>query len=193
MNSKRPLKENGGTRCSTGLVLGDFRFASSPWNDLFHIRETQNYNIFVSFLLISIRGHLCSSVPSRPVPLCSISSHLHTKRYQTFLNIPNKRDGTGTGQDRKGRNGEGAKMPLDGNKEEEEGDGEVIILCSTDVERVVLGGEAERKFTQNSSRETARSTLFRRTKRGTERFVPLHSVPSRPTYQTVPKGAQNKA
>jgi hypothetical protein len=38
------------------------------------------------------------------------------------------------GQDRMGRNGEGANIPLDGNKEEEEGDGEVIILCSTDVE-----------------------------------------------------------
>ncbi|RXH79265.1 hypothetical protein DVH24_040412 [Malus domestica] len=56
----------------------------------------------------------------------------------------------GTGRDRAGRNGEGVKMHSDGNKEEEEGDGEVIILCSTDVERVVPGGEAERKFTQNS-------------------------------------------
>ena len=53
------------------------------------------------------------------------------------------RDGTewdGTGRDRTERNGAGAKMPSDGNKEEEEGDGEVIILCSTDVERVVPGG-----------------------------------------------------
>ncbi|TQD76993.1 hypothetical protein C1H46_037439 [Malus baccata] len=82
-----------------------------------------------------------------------------------------------------GRNGEEAKMPLDGNKEEE-GDGYVIILCSTDVERVVLGGEAEQKFIKNSSRETARSTRFRRTKRETERLVPLR--PSRLTYQTVP-------
>ncbi|RXH89114.1 hypothetical protein DVH24_006092 [Malus domestica] len=53
-----------------------------------------------------------------------------------------------------------------------------IILCSTDVERVVPGGEAERKFTQNSSRGTARSIRFRRTKCGTERLVPLRSVPS---------------
>ena len=53
------------------------------------------------------------------------------------------RDGTewdGTGRDGTERNGAGAKMPSDGNKEEEEGDGEVIILCSTDVERVVPGG-----------------------------------------------------
>ncbi|CAN6557930.1 unnamed protein product [Malus baccata var. baccata] len=71
------------------------------------------------------------------------------------------------GRDRTGRNGEGVKMPSDGNKEEEEGDREVIILCSTDVERVVPGGEAERKFTQNS-----------RTKRGTEHLVSLRSVPS---------------
>ncbi|KAM1479925.1 hypothetical protein ACFX2I_027135 [Malus domestica] len=47
------------------------------------------------------------------------------------------------GRDKMRRNGEGAKMPSDGNKEEEEGDGEVIILCSTDVERVVPGGEVE--------------------------------------------------
>ncbi|KAB2622208.1 S ribonuclease [Pyrus ussuriensis x Pyrus communis] len=46
----------------------------------------------------------------------------------------------GTGRDRTERNGAGAKMPSDGNKEEEEGDGEVIVLCSTDVERVVPGG-----------------------------------------------------
>ncbi|KAB2598163.1 S ribonuclease [Pyrus ussuriensis x Pyrus communis] len=90
-------------------------------------------------------------------------------------------DGTGrngTKWDRTERNGVGAKMPSDGNKEEEEGDGEVIILCSTDVERVVPGGEVERKFTQNSSRGTTRSTCFRHTKRGTERLVPLCSVPS---------------
>ncbi|KAB2615547.1 S ribonuclease [Pyrus ussuriensis x Pyrus communis] len=54
-----------------------------------------------------------------------------------------ERDGTGrdgTERDRTERNEAGAKMPSDGNKEEEEGDGEVIILCSTDVERVVPGG-----------------------------------------------------
>ncbi|KAM1069891.1 hypothetical protein ACFX13_001803 [Malus domestica] len=37
-----------------------------------------------------------------------------------------------------GRNGEGAKMPSDGN--EEEGDGNVIILCFTDVKQVVPAG-----------------------------------------------------
>ncbi|KAM1708806.1 hypothetical protein TB2_001682 [Malus domestica] len=36
-----------------------------------------------------------------------------------------------------GRNGERAKMPSDGN---EEGDGNVIILCFTDVKQVVPGG-----------------------------------------------------
>ncbi|RXH96942.1 hypothetical protein DVH24_035610 [Malus domestica] len=58
----------------------------------------------------------------------------------------------GTRRDKTGQNGEGAKMPSDGNKEEEERDAEVIILCSTDVERVVPGDEAERKFIPNSSR-----------------------------------------
>ncbi|RXH87967.1 hypothetical protein DVH24_037612 [Malus domestica] len=90
------------------------------------------------------------------------------------------------GRDRTGWNKEGAKMPLDGNKEDEEGDGEVIILCSTDMERVVPGGEVERKFTQNSSRGTAHSTRFRRTKRETERLVPLRSIPSH-----VPNGTRN--
>ncbi|TQD75249.1 hypothetical protein C1H46_039212 [Malus baccata] len=84
--------------------------------------------------------------------------------------VPLGRDGTGW-------NGEGAKMPLDGNKEKE-GDEDVIILCSMDVERVVPRGEAERKFTQNSSRGTTCSTPFRRTKSGTERFIPLCFVPS---------------
>ncbi|CAN6698545.1 unnamed protein product [Malus baccata var. baccata] len=56
------------------------------------------------------------------------------------------RDGTEwdeMGRDKMRRNGEGVKMSSDGNKEEEEGDGEVIILCSTDVERVVPGDEVE--------------------------------------------------
>ncbi|KAM1233256.1 hypothetical protein ACFX2J_002980 [Malus domestica] len=78
-------------------------------------------------------------------------------------------------QDMTGWNEEGAKMSSDGNKEEEEGDEEVIILCSTDVEQVIPRGKAERKFTQNLSCE--------RTKRGTERFVSLRSVPSQ-----VPNG-----
>nr|XP_028960726.1 probable WRKY transcription factor 56 [Malus domestica] len=53
-----------------------------------------------------------------------------------------RQDGTGRngiGRDRTGRNGEGAKMSLDENKEEE-GDEEVIFLCSTNVERVVPRG-----------------------------------------------------
>ncbi|KAB2618854.1 S ribonuclease [Pyrus ussuriensis x Pyrus communis] len=91
----------------------------------------------------------------------------------------------GMGRDRMKRNGAGAKMPSDGNKEEEEGDGEVIILCSTDVERVVPGGV---RWNENSPKT-----------RPVEQLVPpvlgapnvgrnalSHSVPSRPTYQTVP-------
>ncbi|RXH72009.1 hypothetical protein DVH24_025510 [Malus domestica] len=60
------------------------------------------------------------------------------------------RDGTehnGMGRDMTGRDGKGSKMSLDGNKEKEVEDGDVIILCSMDVERVVPGGEVERKFT----------------------------------------------
>ncbi|CAN6690531.1 unnamed protein product [Malus baccata var. baccata] len=82
-----------------------------------------------------------------------------------------------------GRNGEGAKIPSDGNKEEER-DEDVIILCFMDVERVVPGDEVERKFTQNSSCGTTRSSCFRRTKCRTERLVPLRSVPSRPVPRT---------
>ncbi|RXI06781.1 hypothetical protein DVH24_025917 [Malus domestica] len=84
----------------------------------------------------------------------------------------------GMGRDRTGRNGEGVKMPSDGNKEDKEGDEEVIILCPADVERVVSRDEVEQKFTQNSSRGTTRSTRFRRTKPGTKRLVSLRSVPS---------------
>ncbi|TQE05387.1 hypothetical protein C1H46_008977 [Malus baccata] len=69
-------------------------------------------------------------------------------------------------------------MPSDGNKEEEEGDEDVIIFCSMDVEQVVPGGEVERKFIQNSFRGTSHSTRFRRTKCETEHLVPLRSVPS---------------
>ncbi|CAN6698049.1 unnamed protein product [Malus baccata var. baccata] len=47
----------GGTRYSTGRILGEFSFRPTPWNDSFHIRGTQTYNISVSFffLLVSIR------------------------------------------------------------------------------------------------------------------------------------------
>ncbi|CAN6691622.1 unnamed protein product [Malus baccata var. baccata] len=68
-----------------------------------------------------------------------------------------------TRQDKTRRNGERAKMPSDGNKEEEEGDGESFQ-------------GVRRK--ENSSRGTARSTHFRRTKRGTKHLIPLCSVPS---------------
>ncbi|RXH68977.1 hypothetical protein DVH24_031310 [Malus domestica] len=95
-----------------------------------------------------------------------------------------------TGHDRTGRNREGAKIPSDGNKEEEEGDEDVIILCSMDVERVIPGGEAEQKFTQNSSRGTACSTRFRRIKRRTEHLVSLHFF--RATYQKVPNSQTNR-
>ncbi|RXH76106.1 hypothetical protein DVH24_018994 [Malus domestica] len=46
------------------------------------------------------------------------------------------------------------------------------------------GEEAERKISQISSYGTTHSTVFRRTKRGTERLVSFRPVPSRPTYQT---------
>ena len=57
------------------------------------------------------------------------------------------------------------------------------ILCSTNVERVVPGGEVERKISQISSHGTTRSTVFRHTKRGTERLVPF-----RPVSSHVPNG-----
>ncbi|KAM0989016.1 hypothetical protein FF1_013003 [Malus domestica] len=75
-------------------------------------------------------------------------------------------------------------MPSDGNKEEEEGDGEVIILCSTDVKRVILGGEAEQKFTQNLPVEQRVPPDLGATNVG--RNTSSHSVPSRSTYQKVP-------
>ncbi|RXI05221.1 hypothetical protein DVH24_006478 [Malus domestica] len=57
-----------------------------------------------------------------------------------------------------------------------QGDGNVIILCSTNVERVVLGGETEQKFTQNSSHGTMRSTCFKCTKRETEHLIPFRFI-----------------
>ncbi|RXH79369.1 hypothetical protein DVH24_040516 [Malus domestica] len=60
-----------------------------------------------------------------------------------LLDLANDRIGwNGMGQDMIGWKGKRAKMPSDGNKEKEEGDGEVIILCSTNVERVISGGIA---------------------------------------------------
>ncbi|KAM0977448.1 hypothetical protein TB2_019831 [Malus domestica] len=81
------------------------------------------------------------------------------------------REGTkwdGTGRDKTGRNGERAKMPSDGNKEEE-GDGDVIILCSTDVERVVPGGEAHQTWER------------------TPRPIPFRLVPRTKRYPKEPK------
>ncbi|RXH73902.1 hypothetical protein DVH24_016724 [Malus domestica] len=52
-------------------------------------------------------------------------------------------------------------------------------------EKMIVRGEAEQKITQNLSRETTRSTCFRRTKRETKRLVPLRSVLSH-----VPNGTQ---
>ncbi|RXH83238.1 hypothetical protein DVH24_003736 [Malus domestica] len=84
-------------------------------------------------------------------------------RYEIVIRptINTGRDGTEwdeTGRDKMRQNGKGAKMPLDGNKEEKEGDEEVIILCSTDMKRVVPKDEVKRKFNQNSSHGTTRST-----------------------------------
>ncbi|RXH98303.1 hypothetical protein DVH24_010628, partial [Malus domestica] len=106
----------------------------------------------------------------------------HVNRHVGYYNVP---IGIVWYVDGTGRNGEGTKMLSDGNKEEEEGDGEVVILCSKYVEQVVPGGEEERKFTQNSSRGIACSTHFRRTKRGTERLVPLRFIPAHVPNGTI--------
>ncbi|CAN6707271.1 unnamed protein product [Malus baccata var. baccata] len=69
--------KTGGMRCSTRRILGEFSFRLTPWNNSFHIRGTQNYNlsVFFFFLLVSIQRHICSlSVPSRHVPSHSFSS-----------------------------------------------------------------------------------------------------------------------
>ncbi|RXH70803.1 hypothetical protein DVH24_015425 [Malus domestica] len=76
--------KTGGMRCSLRRNLDEFLFHLTPWNDLFHIRGTQNYNLNVSFffLIVSIRGHLCSlSVPSRPVPSGPVPSAYQTIPY----------------------------------------------------------------------------------------------------------------
>ncbi|RXI05711.1 hypothetical protein DVH24_017753 [Malus domestica] len=179
----------------------NFRSASPFRNDSFHICGTQNYNISVSFflLLVSIRGHLCSlSVPSRPIPLRPV--HLHTKRRDetkqsgTRCSVPHGtgRNGMGrdgTGQDRTEQRG--SKDALGWKQGGRRRKRRCYNLCSTDVKRVVTGGEAERKFTQNSSRGTVRSTRFRRTKHRTEHLVPLRSVSSHVpngTYKELSNG-----
>ncbi|RXH83019.1 hypothetical protein DVH24_003517 [Malus domestica] len=74
--------KTGGTRCSTGRILGEFLFRLTPWNDSFHICGTQNYNLSISFfLLVSILGHLYSlSVLSRPILFRPVPS-----AYQRYL------------------------------------------------------------------------------------------------------------
>ncbi|CAN6693875.1 unnamed protein product [Malus baccata var. baccata] len=69
----------------------------------------------------------------------------------------------GTEPDGTGRDGEGGKMPSVENKEEEEGDEDVIILCSTNLVPPILGAP--------NARRNALS----------------HSVPSHSMYQTIPK------
>ena len=50
--------------------------------------------------------------------------------------------------------------------------------------------EVEWKISQISSQGTTRSTIFKRTKRGTERLVPLRSVPSHVPNGSVPNKDQ---
>ncbi|RXH81175.1 hypothetical protein DVH24_005089 [Malus domestica] len=73
-----------------------------------------------------------------------------------------------TGRDGTGRNG----------TEREQRCPQMEIRRKNETERVVPGGEAERKFIQNSSRGIACSTRFRRTKHETECIVRLRSIPS---------------
>ncbi|RXH88299.1 hypothetical protein DVH24_042370 [Malus domestica] len=74
-----------------------------------------------------------------------------------------------------GRNEEGAKMSSDGNKEEEEGDEDVISLCSTDVEQVVPGDKAERNSLKIRPVDAP----------NVGRNASSHSVPSRPKGRGV--------
>ncbi|TQD86395.1 hypothetical protein C1H46_028046 [Malus baccata] len=99
-------------------------------------------------------------------------------------------EGDGTGHDRTGQNGERARMPSDGNKEEEEGDGEVIILCSTDVERVVPGVRRDENSPKTRHVEQRVPSVLGAPNVG--RNALSHSVPSRPTYQTVTKVPKKK-
>ncbi|KAB2636748.1 S ribonuclease [Pyrus ussuriensis x Pyrus communis] len=90
-------------------------------------------------VVIQVDGRFIASRPSKAcsciVWYAEATGRNRMKRDRTERN--------GMGRDRTERNRAGAKMLSDGNKEKEEGDGEVIILCSTDVERVVPGGEVE--------------------------------------------------
>ncbi|RXH77504.1 hypothetical protein DVH24_023778, partial [Malus domestica] len=78
------------------FVLGKFSFCLNSWNDSFHIRGIQNYNISVSFLFlfVSIRGHLCFLfIPSCPVPSHFVPSCLLTKRYLSVQSLLIKQSG----------------------------------------------------------------------------------------------------
>ncbi|KAM1133048.1 hypothetical protein ACFX19_043052 [Malus domestica] len=76
-------------------------------------------------------------------------------------------------------------MPSDGNKEEEEGDGNVIILCSTDVEQVVPRVRRNENSPKIHPVEQRVPPILGVPNVG--RNVSSHSVLSRSTYQTVPK------
>ncbi|CAN6544789.1 unnamed protein product [Malus baccata var. baccata] len=97
-------------------------------------------------------------------------------------------DGTernGTGRDRTGRNREGAKMPSNGNRKEEEGDEEVIILCSTDVEQGVPGVRRNENSPKIRPVEQRVPPVLGALNVG--RNASSHSIMSSPTYQTVPE------
>ncbi|RXH91033.1 hypothetical protein DVH24_020056 [Malus domestica] len=74
-------------------------------------------------------------------------------------------------------------MPSDGNKEEEEGDGNVIILCSTDVEQVVPRVRRNENSPKIHPVEQRVPPILGVPNVG--RNVSSHSVLSRSTYQTV--------
>ena len=69
--------KNCGTGCPMRRNLTDFSFHLSPWNDPFHIRGTQIYNILRQiFPYFFFNIYIVCSVMSR-----SVSSRLRTKRY----------------------------------------------------------------------------------------------------------------
>ncbi|KAM2052510.1 hypothetical protein FF2_033444 [Malus domestica] len=81
-------------------------------------------------------------------------------------------------------------MPSDGNKKEEEGDRDVIILCSIDVERVVSGSEVERKFTKTRSVEQRILPILGAP--NVRRNVSSHSILSRPRTKGYLRDWRNK-
>ncbi|KAM1052339.1 hypothetical protein ACFX2B_033383 [Malus domestica] len=81
-------------------------------------------------------------------------------------------------------------MPSDGNKKEEEGDRDVIILCSMDVERVVSGSEVERKFTKTRSVEQRILPILGAP--NVRRNASPHSILSRPRTKRYLRDWRNK-